>query len=64
MGPVGFLAGDSWRALRDLLVARLDALGLQDEPDGLATAMRAASGEIATILAPALRRADIAARAA
>ena len=53
-GPVGFLTRQSGRELRELLDTCMDALGLGDAADGLASAMHAASREITVMLAPAL----------
>ena len=53
-GPVGFLTRQSGRELRELLDTCIDALGLSDAADGLASAMHAASREITVMLAPAL----------
>lgn len=50
-GPVGFLTRQS---ARELLDTCMDALGLGDAADGLASAMHAASREITVSLAPAL----------
>lgn len=58
-GPVGFLTRETGSKLRELLTPQLDALGLHDKPDGLATAMHAASREITVLLAPALRPASV-----
>jgi len=57
-GPVGFLTRETGGELRDLLTSHLDALDLHDKPDGLATALHAASREITILLAPALRPAS------
>jgi hypothetical protein len=63
-GPVGFLARETDSELRELLTPHLDALDLHDRPDGLATAMHAASREITIMLAPAFRPASASPKAA
>ncbi len=55
-GPVAILDRHSGRELRDLLMTRVQTLGLQDEPGCLAIAMQAASREITGLLVPAFRR--------
>jgi SEC-C motif-containing protein len=63
-GPVGFLTRESGSELRELLTPDLDALDLHDKPDGLATALHAASREITIMLAPAFRPASAIPKAA
>jgi hypothetical protein len=55
-GLVAFLDRHSGRKLQELLTARVQSLGLRDEPGSLAIAMQAASREITTLVAPAFRR--------
>ena len=63
-GPVGFLARQSGRELRELLDTYMEALGLVDAAGGLAAAMHAASREITVMLAPALGPAKASRKAA
>jgi len=63
-GPVGFLARQRGRELRELLLTYIEALDLGDRADGLAAAINAASREITVMLAPALGPANASPKAA
>ena len=54
-GPVGFVSAETGPRLSALIGARIDSLGLGEEPEDLSRAMRDASMEITILLSPALR---------
>jgi hypothetical protein len=55
-GPVGFVSAETGPRLSALITARIDPLGLAEEPEPLGRAMRDASMEITILLSPALRQ--------